>query len=84
MRRGLGVVGNIPIPADMWERYVPVSFELVVGRHFSGVGPPADEAVIMLRTSRHQNLLFPLPPGSPGRNGGGGGLPFVRRLRSVA
>ena len=24
LRRGLGVVGNIPIPIDIWERYVPV------------------------------------------------------------
>ena len=44
LRRGLGVLGNIPIPADIWERHVPVA-----SRHFSGVGPPSDEVVIMLR-----------------------------------
>ena len=43
LRRGLGVVGNIPIPANIWERYVPDSFESVASRHFSGVGPPSDD-----------------------------------------
>ena len=68
--RGLGVVGHNPIPADIWERYVPEPFALVAGRHFSGVGPPSDEAVVMLHALRSQNLLFPLPPGSPDPNGG--------------
>ena len=63
-------MGNIPIPTDIWERYVPVSFESVGGRHFSCVGPPLDDAMIMLRALHHQNLLFPLPPRSPGRNEG--------------
>ena len=36
----------------------------------------------MLHALQHQNLPFPLPLGSPGPNGGG--LPFLRRLRSVA
>ena len=71
LHRGLGVVGDIPIPADIWERYVP-AFESVASHHFSGVGPPSDEAVIMLRALRLQNLLFPLPPGSLDPNGGGG------------
>ena len=39
-----GLVGHIPIPADIWERYVPESFALVANRHFSGVGPPSDQA----------------------------------------
>ena len=47
-----------------------VSFESIAGRHFYCVGPPADEAVILLQALRNQNLLFPLPPGSPGPNGG--------------
>ena len=54
----------------IWERYVPESFASVASRHFSGVGAPADEAVVMLHALRCQNLLFPLPPGSPGPNGG--------------
>ena len=70
LRRGLGVVGNIPIPADIWDRYVPDSFASVASRHFFGVGPPLDEAVVMLHALRGQNLLFPLSPGSPGPNGG--------------
>ena len=68
--RGLGVVGHIPIPAYIWERYVPDSFASVASRHFSGVGPPSDEAVVMLHALRSQNLLFPLPPGLAGPNGG--------------
>ena len=64
------MVGRIPIPADIWERYVPESFALVAGRHFSGVGPPSDEALAMLHALRRQNLLFTLPPGSVGPNGG--------------
>ena len=75
LRRGLGVVGSVAIPREIWERYVPHSFELVVGRNFSGVGPPSDEAVVMLRALRAQSLRFPLPPGSPGPNGGGFAIP---------
>ena len=71
LNRGMGVVGNILMPADIWEGYVPESFASVASRHFSGVGPPSDEAVVMLHALRSQNLLFPLPPGSPGPNGGG-------------
>ena len=70
LSRGLGVVGHIPILPDIWERYVPESFASVASRHFSGVGPPSDEAVVMLHALRRQNLLFPLPPGSPGPNWG--------------
>ena len=75
LRRGLGVVGNIPIPADIWERYVRESFASVASRHFSGAGPPSDEAVVMLHALRRRNLLFPLPPGSPGPNGGWFAIP---------
>ena len=82
--RGLGVVGHIPIPADIWERYGIDSFASVGSRHFSGVGPPSDEAVVMLHALRSHKPLFPLPPGSPGPNrGGGGGLPSQNRLISV-
>ena len=70
LRRGLGVVGHIPIPADIWESYVPESFASVASRHFSGVGPPSDEVVVMLHALRSQNSSFPHPPGSPGLNGG--------------
>ena len=42
LSRGLGVVGHVPIPADIWERHVPESFASVASRHFSGVGPPSD------------------------------------------
>ena len=49
---------------------MPESFALVASRHFSGVGPPSDEALVMLHALRSQNLLFPLPPWSPGPNGG--------------
>ena len=52
LSRGLGVVGHIPIPADVWERYVPETFASVASRHFSGVGPPSDEAVVMLYALR--------------------------------
>ena len=52
LRRGFGVVGNIPIPPDIWERYVPESFASVASRHFSGVGPLSDEAVVMLHALR--------------------------------
>ena len=75
LSRGHGVVGHIPIPADVWERYVPESFASVASHHFSGVGPPADEAVVVLHALPRQNLLFPLPPGSPGPNGGDFAMP---------
>ena len=70
LRRGLGVVGNVRIPYDIWDRNVPSSFESVASNHSSGVALPSDEAVIMLCAVRAQNLLFHLPPGSPGPNGG--------------
>ena len=54
----------------------------VPSRHFSGVGLPSDEAVAMLHALRSQNLLFPLPPGSPGLSGGFS--PFQKRLTGVA
>ena len=75
LHRGLGVAGNTPIPADIWERYVPDSFAWVASRHFFGVGPPSDEAVVMLHALRSQNLLFPFPPGSLGPNGGVSTIP---------
>ena len=64
------MVGHIPLPADIWERYVPDTFASIASRHFSGVGPPSDEAVVMLSALHRQSLLFPLPQGSPGPNGG--------------
>ena len=78
LRKGLGVVGNIPIPADIWGRYVVDSFASVASGHFFGVGPPSDEAVVMLHALRSQNLLFPLPHGSRGPNGRVS--PILRRL----
>ena len=69
LRRDLVAVGNIPIPADIWERHVPGSFDSVASRHFSRVGP-LRTAVVMWRALKSQNLLFPLPPGSPGPNRG--------------
>ena len=82
LSRALGVVGHIPIPADIWERYVPESFASVPSRHCSRVRHPSDEAVVMLHALRSQNLLFPLPPGSPGSNRGV--LPSQKSLISVA
>ena len=70
LRRSWVVVGHIPILADIWELYVPESFASVASRHFSGVGPPSDEAVVMLHALHRQNLLFPLPPGFWGPNRG--------------
>ena len=70
LSRGLGVVGHISIPADIWERYVPESLASAANRPFSGVRPPSDEAVVMLHALRSQNPLFPLPPRSPGPKGG--------------
>ena len=55
---------------DIWERYVPESFASVASRHFCGVGPPSDEAVVILHALRSQSWLFSLPPGSPGPNRG--------------
>ena len=69
------MVGTTPIPADIWERYVPESFVSVASHHFCGVGPKSDEAVVMLHALRSHNLLFPFPPGSPGPNGGVFGIP---------
>ena len=54
-----------------------------MSRHFSGVGPPSDEALIMLRALRHQSLLFPLPPGSPGPNGRVFAIPKTLEKRSL-
>ena len=70
LSRVLGVFGHNPIPADIWERCVTESFASVASCHLSGAGSPSDEAVVMLTALRSQNLLFPLPPGSPGPNGG--------------
>ena len=67
---GLGVVGHIPIAGDIWERCVPESFASVASVHFSGIGPPSDEAVVMLHALRSQNLWFSLPPGCPRPNKG--------------
>ena len=83
LRRGLGVVGNIPISADIWERYVPDSFASVASLHFSGIGPPLDEAVVMLHALRGQNLLFPLLPGSPGPKSGVFAIPNTLDMCSL-
>ena len=83
LRRGLGVVGHIPIPADMCNRYVPDSIPSVANGRFSRVGPPSDKAVVMLHALRRQNLLFPLPPASTGPNQGGGVSPFKKCFINV-
>ena len=57
--RGSGVVGHIPIPPDVWERYVPESFASVASPHFSGVGPPSEEAVVMLHALCSQVFFLP-------------------------
>ena len=83
--QGFGAGGENTYPGSylgVWEHHVPESFASVASCHFSGVGPPSDEAVVMLHALRGQNLLFPLPPGSPGPRGGF--LQSLRRLISVA
>ena len=62
------MVGHIPIPPHIWERYLPESFASDGSRHFSGVGPPSDKAVVMLHALRRRNLFF--LPRSAGPNGG--------------
>ena len=66
LSRGLGSVGHIPIPADVSERYVPKSFASVVSRHFSGVRPPSDEAVVMLHALRSHKPVIPPSPRASG------------------
>ena len=70
LERGLGVVGRVDIPREIWDSCVPDCFADLAGRQSSGIVPPSDEAVVMMRALRGQGLLFPLPPGSPGPNGG--------------
>ena len=66
LARGLGPVGAVAIPRDIWEGYVPASFSEFASRHFSDVPPLSEEAHTMLRALRGQGLL-PLPtPGLPG------------------
>ena len=62
---------------------MPESFASVASCHYSGVGPPSDEAVVMLHALRGQNLLFPLPQGSPGPNGGVFATPKTLDKRSL-
>ena len=69
LSRGFGVVGHIPIPADIWERYVPESFGSLASRHFSGVGPPSDEAAVMVHALRWQAIVPP-SAGVPGSERG--------------
>ena len=70
LERGLGVVRRVDIPRDIWDSCVPGCFADLAGRQFSGIVPPSGDAVIMMRALRDHRLLFPLPSGWPGPNGG--------------
>ena len=80
---GPGVVGRVDIPREIWDSCVPDCFADLVGRQFSGIVPPSDEAVVMMRALRGQGLLFPLPPGSPGPNGGVFAIPKTEEKCSL-
>ena len=83
LARGLGPVGRVDIPREVWDSCVPDGFAELVGRQFSGIIPPSDEAVVMMRALRDQGLLFPLPPGSPGPNGGVFAIPKTEEKCSL-
>ena len=83
LARGLGLVGRVDIPHEVWDTCVPDSFADLAGRQFSGIVPPSDEAVVMMRALRGQGLLFPLPPGSPGPNGGVFAIPKTEEKFSL-
>ena len=83
LARGLGVVGRVDIPREVWDSCVPGCFADLAGRQFSGIVPPSDEAVVMMRALRGQGLLFPLPPGSPGPNGGVFAIPKTEEKCSL-
>ena len=71
------------IPREVWDSCVPDSFADLAGRQFSGIVPPSDEAVVMMRALRGQGLLFPLPPGSPGPHGGVFAIPKTEEKCSL-
>ena len=81
--RGLGVLGRVDIPREVWDSCVPDCFADLAGRQFFGIVPPSDEAVFIMRALRGQGLLFPLPPGSPGPNGGVFAIPKTEEKCSL-
>ena len=83
LARGLGVVGRVDIPREVWDSCVPDCFAELAGRQFFGIVPPSDEAVVMMRALRGLGLLFPLPPGSPGPNGGVFAIPKTEEKCSL-
>ena len=83
LAQDLGLVGRVHIPRGVWDRCVPDSFADLAGRQFSGLLPPSDEAVVMMRALRGQGLLFPLPPGSLGPNGGVFAIPKTEEKCSL-
>ena len=83
LKRGLGVVGRVDIPREIWDSCVPDCFVDLAGRKCSGVVPPSDEAVVMMRALPGQGLLFPLPPGAPGPNGGVFAVPKMEEKCSL-
>ena len=80
LRRGLGVVGSVEIPRDIWDRYVPRSFESVAGSNFSRLGSPSDEVVVMLRAVH----LLSYRRGPRVQTKMGVSLPFQKHWRNAA
>ena len=71
LNRGIGPVGNIPIPEFIWDLLAPLDFSHVAARDLGSMGYISPEGLIMARALARDGFLKPCE-----RGGGGKWIPF--------
>ena len=72
LNRGVGPVGNIPIPEFIWDLLPPLDFSHVAARDLGSMPDISPEGLIMARTLVRDGVLKPCEGGG----GGGKWVPF--------
>ena len=69
LERGVGPVGNVRIPPDIWKALVPGNFGEVSRRSFSSLAPVTGQSAVLARALVQQGVLRPCLADGLGPNG---------------